>query len=58
MVKYKITEKNFQSLTEKSHALREKCPYSELFWSVFSHIQFILILGFDIGINVTFDKVI
>ena len=39
MVKYKITEKNFQSLTEKSHALREKCPYSELFWSIFSRIR-------------------
>ena len=21
------------------HALREKCPYSELFWSVFSRIR-------------------
>ena len=23
----------------QSHTLREKCPYSELFWSVFSRIR-------------------
>ena len=25
--------------TAQKHSLRKKCPYSELFWSVFSHIR-------------------
>ena len=29
----------FQVFLWKNHSLREKCPYSELFWSVFSRIR-------------------
>ena len=34
----KIVPRNEKLFLEKE-ALREKCPYSELFWSVFSHIR-------------------
>ena len=27
------------NLSKPSYSLRKKCPYSELFWSAFSHIQ-------------------
>ena len=28
-----------KTVIKESHALREKCPYWELFWSAFSHIR-------------------